>query len=45
MRFAYDILELLVGSIFRSSEKTVIIVSNWILGLYRDCGDEGDGIR
>ena len=41
MRFADDVSELRVGSIFRSSETTVIIVNDFILGLYRNCGDQG----
>ena len=38
-----DVSELLVGSIFRSSETTVITVTDWMLGLCRECGDRGRG--
>jgi hypothetical protein len=36
-----DLLELLVGSFFRSSDKIVIIIHGWMCGLYRDFGDRG----
>ena len=36
MRFADDVSEFLVSSIFRLRETTVIITNDWILGLYRD---------
>ena len=41
MRFANDVSELLVGSIFRSSKNIIIIKNDFMLGLYRNYGDRG----
>jgi hypothetical protein len=40
MRFADDVSVLLVGSVFRSSEKIVIIVNDWIPGLHMNYVDQ-----
>jgi hypothetical protein len=34
MRFPDDVSELLASSIFRSSENIVVIINDWIFGLY-----------
>jgi uncharacterized membrane protein YczE len=36
-----DVSELLVGSIFWSSETAVITITDWTLRLSRECGDGG----
>ena len=42
MRLADDVLEYLVGSIFWWNEKILITVKDWILGLFRYCGNQGE---